>query len=308
MKTTLILILGGLLLAIGAWVPFVLNAPSASNTAPEAVAITPAESQEPIEVVETPEMAAEPVVEGPVENSSVSQTPIAETVAIEKPIVAPTDPAQEAARTRRIQAITSRYSVVLVDIVRLVQGGVDREVVLAYVKNSRVPFAPTSREVLQLRNAGVPSEIITAIINRGNELRQEYAQAVRERQEWLVEQQLAARARAAQLYGTGPNSGLPGETTVANAQNASYNSGMGSGFNNRNYTVYPSYTYAVVPGAITPQQPNPVTMPKGLPSYPPSVPPSNFQYANKFRYALPNTSYRSPEGYTAPKPAIAGGR
>jgi hypothetical protein len=306
MKTTVILILGGFLLATAVWMPSVLKPLSTSKIVPAAVA--PTEPQEPIEAVETPGMPSEQVAEGPSEDSNVSETPINETAALKEPTVAAIDAAQEAARTRRIQAITSRYSVGLIDIVRLVQGGVDREVVMAYVNNSRVPFAPTSREVLQLRNAGVPSEVITAIINRGNELRQEYAQAVKERQEWLVQQQLAARARATQSYGTGPNNGLSGETTVAAAQNYSYNSGLGSGFNNRNYTVYPTYPYAVVPRGIAPSQPVPVTMPKGLPSYPPAVPPSTFQYANKFRYALPNSSYRSPEGYTAPKPAIPGGR
>lgn len=62
------------------------------------------------------------------------------------------------------------------DVVTLVQSGVDQSVVLSYIKTSPGPFNPDASEIVKVRDAGVPPTVINAMLQRGNELRQQDTQ------------------------------------------------------------------------------------------------------------------------------------
>ncbi|HEY2083236.1 MAG TPA: hypothetical protein VGI88_10660, partial [Verrucomicrobiae bacterium] len=63
------------------------------------------------------------------------------------------------------------------DVVALSQSGVDQSVVLSYIKTSPGPFQPSAEEIIKLRDAGISSDVISAMMQRGAELRDQ-AQAV----------------------------------------------------------------------------------------------------------------------------------
>src|SRR3954464_1882870 len=57
------------------------------------------------------------------------------------------------------------------DVVTLTQSGVDESIVMSYIKNSPGPFQPDAQEIIKLRDSGVSPDVITAILQRGAELR-----------------------------------------------------------------------------------------------------------------------------------------
>src|SRR5437868_3284888 len=59
------------------------------------------------------------------------------------------------------------------EVVKLSRSGVDETVVLAYIKNSSGPFQPGADEIVQLHSLGISSPVITAMLQRGGELRQQ---------------------------------------------------------------------------------------------------------------------------------------
>ncbi len=79
------------------------------------------------------------------------------------------DPATGIAKSK----LAPPYSGNIGDVVKLAQSGVDESVVLAYVRNSPVPFNPSADEIIKLHNAGISSQVLTAMLQRGGELRQQ---------------------------------------------------------------------------------------------------------------------------------------
>jgi hypothetical protein len=67
------------------------------------------------------------------------------------------------------------FSGAINDVVKLHRSGVDASVVLSYVKTSSGPFQPSADEIVKLRDLGVSSPVITAMLERGGELRQQTA-------------------------------------------------------------------------------------------------------------------------------------
>jgi hypothetical protein len=61
------------------------------------------------------------------------------------------------------------------DVVKLAQSGVTDSVIVAYIKNSPGPFQPNADEVLRLHDLGISSAVITAMLERGAELRRQAA-------------------------------------------------------------------------------------------------------------------------------------
>jgi hypothetical protein len=57
------------------------------------------------------------------------------------------------------------------DVVRLAQSGVGDDVVIAYIKNSQVPYNLSANDVLALKNDGFSSQVITAMLNHDQTLR-----------------------------------------------------------------------------------------------------------------------------------------
>jgi hypothetical protein len=67
------------------------------------------------------------------------------------------------------------FSGAINDVVKLHQSGVELSVVLSYVKTSSGPFQPSADEIVKLRDIGISSQVITAVLERGGELRQQTA-------------------------------------------------------------------------------------------------------------------------------------
>jgi len=67
------------------------------------------------------------------------------------------------------------YSGSIPDVVTLAKSGVDESVVVSFIKNSPGPFQPGADEIIRLRDAGLTSREISAMLERGGEVR---AQAV----------------------------------------------------------------------------------------------------------------------------------
>lgn len=57
------------------------------------------------------------------------------------------------------------------DVVALSKSGVDQSVVLSFIKVSPGPFEPTADEIIKLRDQGISSQVITAMLERGGEVR-----------------------------------------------------------------------------------------------------------------------------------------
>jgi len=72
-----------------------------------------------------------------------------------------------------------RLSAGLDDIVNLTKARVDESVILAYVQASRVAYRPRAQEIIRLREAGVSGPVITAVVQRGAEVRQQAVAAAK---------------------------------------------------------------------------------------------------------------------------------
>ena len=64
-----------------------------------------------------------------------------------------------------------RFSGRINEVVALAQSGIDQSIVVSYIKTSPGPFQPTADEIIKLRDLGVSPEIITTMMQRGAELR-----------------------------------------------------------------------------------------------------------------------------------------
>jgi len=69
------------------------------------------------------------------------------------------------------KANTSGLSAGAAEVVKLAGAGVGEDVVLAYVRSSQAPFNLTANTILQLKDAGVASPVIAAMLNRDGALR-----------------------------------------------------------------------------------------------------------------------------------------
>jgi len=78
------------------------------------------------------------------------------------------------------QGRTPYLSAGLPDIVKMHKAGVDASVLMAYVRNAPVAYHPSAKEIIYLRDQGLSSELISAMLQRGGELRDRAAEAQRE--------------------------------------------------------------------------------------------------------------------------------
>jgi Family of unknown function (DUF6600) len=58
----------------------------------------------------------------------------------------------------------------LAQVIRLAQSGVDASVILSYVNNSSSPFNLTSDQIIYLKDLGLPNDVVTAMIQRDQQL------------------------------------------------------------------------------------------------------------------------------------------
>lgn len=73
---------------------------------------------------------------------------------------------------------TPYYSPGVADILKMVNAKVDAEVIKAYIRNSSYAYNPSAAEIIAFKQQGLPDEVITAMVQRGGELRAQatYAQ------------------------------------------------------------------------------------------------------------------------------------
>src|SRR4051812_15869448 len=57
-----------------------------------------------------------------------------------------------------------RFSGRINEVVSLTESGVDQSIVLSYIKSSPGPFQPNADEIIKLRDVGVPTPVITAML------------------------------------------------------------------------------------------------------------------------------------------------
>ncbi len=69
------------------------------------------------------------------------------------------------------------FSAGVADILKMVDARVDLEVIQTYVRNSPTAYNPTATEIIALKNRGIGPEILTAMLQRGGELRAQAARA-----------------------------------------------------------------------------------------------------------------------------------
>lgn len=91
----------------------------------------------------------------------------------------PAKPASAVQKPKTVQ----RFSAGLDDVVRLTKAGVDEAVILAYVQSSSIAYRPNAQEIVRLRELNVTSGVITAMLKRGDDLRERAAAARREAQQ-----------------------------------------------------------------------------------------------------------------------------
>jgi len=106
--------------------------------------------------------AANPAAtEAPAPAAAASQSQPADTV--QTPPAKAAEPAGV-----RTNSIPKSVSYETAQVVKLAQIGIDPAVIKAYVENSQIATPPTVDEILYLRNQGVSSDTIAALIRRGN--------------------------------------------------------------------------------------------------------------------------------------------
>jgi hypothetical protein len=83
------------------------------------------------------------------------------------PILADTAAAEEQEPLTRLLPIPPNTSTSLVEVVKLVQAGMEESVILAYIDRCPTAFEPTVDEILYLNDLGVSAKVISALIRHG---------------------------------------------------------------------------------------------------------------------------------------------
>ena len=133
-----------------------------------------------------------------------------------------------------VPARTPYLSAGLPEIVKMHKAGVDASVLLAYVQNAPVAYHPSAKEIIYLRDQGISSEIISALLRRGGELRDRAAEEAREERGRATP---APPATPAPANPSPPQAAAPAPVVVyANPTYPAYTSPT--------YVTYPAYSYA----------------------------------------------------------------
>jgi hypothetical protein len=68
------------------------------------------------------------------------------------------------------------YSAGIADIIKMLDAKVDAQVILTYIQNSPIPYNPDATELIALKEHGASTELLVALLHRGDELRPQMAQ------------------------------------------------------------------------------------------------------------------------------------
>lgn len=68
------------------------------------------------------------------------------------------------------------YSAGITEIIRMLDAKIDAPVILAYIQNSPIAYNPDATELIALKQHGASTEMLTALLHHGDELRLQMAQ------------------------------------------------------------------------------------------------------------------------------------
>src|SRR5258706_4345958 len=69
----------------------------------------------------------------------------------------------------------ARYSAGIAEILKLVDAKIDAEVIKAYIKSSPIAYNPGATEIISLKDRGVSSDNLSALLQQGDELHRQNA-------------------------------------------------------------------------------------------------------------------------------------
>ena len=85
------------------------------------------------------------------------------------------NPGKDSVLIEKLKAASANLSTPVLEIIKMHDAGADATVIQAYVENSNIAYSPKSDEIIYLHDHGIPNEVITAMIQHGAKLRQQYA-------------------------------------------------------------------------------------------------------------------------------------
>ncbi len=100
------------------------------------------------------------------------------------------------------------------EIVKLSKAKVEGPVILAFIENSETAYNPTAQDIIQLRESGVSSEVVTALMRHGENLRQTARAAQKQVQAEQTATVAAAPVAATTVYEMPPTYTAPVSTVT----------------------------------------------------------------------------------------------
>jgi hypothetical protein len=98
-----------------------------------------------------------------------------------------------------------RFSPGIQDVLKMLDAKVDPGVIREFIKNSSIPFNPSAAEIIALKHLNVPDDMITALMQRGAEVRAQMAQMAMAQSAAGMAQTYANTASPGSNYATAPN-------------------------------------------------------------------------------------------------------
>lgn len=131
-------------------------------------------------------------------------------------------------------AQASQLSPALEEVVKLSKAGIGEPVTLAYIQSSPTPYSLDAQDIVRLRDQGVSSPVVTAMMQHGDELRRAAAEAGKQAQ------------TVASVVATAPAVTTPAPATVTYVAEPSPQSSSVSVtyFGSPNYSCYSGYPYS----------------------------------------------------------------
>jgi hypothetical protein len=87
-----------------------------------------------------------------------------------------TPPQHDGGRSDRNAGDTATYSPGVDEVLRMVQAGVAKEVIKAYIESAPIAYRLTAADLIALKHQAVPDELATAMLKRGTEVVREVNQ------------------------------------------------------------------------------------------------------------------------------------
>jgi hypothetical protein len=104
----------------------------------------------------------------------------ATTAAGQTPAANVSPPASAPAATPTVNMPAPGMAFGVSEVLKMYQGGINKEVILHYIQNTILPFHMTADNIIHLQSLGMPEEIIKTLIQRDGQLQQQAMTAYRQ--------------------------------------------------------------------------------------------------------------------------------